>query len=204
MQSVLPLDTLAIKTGAESSLAKTYGYVKVTGGKLFRITGKTAQLNGVIPDIALPDAFELSEYTERSLDNAMPPDTIMRNLVYNKLPGYNIEMLVAGSKTRITRDKYFTSLVQLIQTLKTAKANKSIPLKWDEYIQWYKQQQFQRIPRSAREHNSFVIKNSSFDEHVIKLDEYQAEMNDYVKSEISLDKYIEEAYHILHNITKTP
>lgn len=202
MQSILPLDTVAIKTGAESSIAKTYGYAKVTGGKIFRITGKTAQLNGVIPDISLPDAFELNEYTERSLDNAMSSDTIMKNIIYTKLPGYNIQALNNNSITRINQDRYFTHLTQLIQTLKVSKKNNIVPLKWDEYIKWNNQQQYQRIPRSFREHKSFVISNSLFDENVIKLDDYQIELNAYVKSEISIDKYIEEAFNILNDITK--
>ncbi|MFT3945857.1 MAG: carboxy terminal-processing peptidase [Agriterribacter sp.] len=204
MQSVLPLDTLAADPRVESRLAKMYGYAKVTGGKLFRITGKSAQLNGVNPDIVLADAFEINEYTERSLDNALSSDTIMKNVMYTKLPGYKIPALSSNSKARIARDKYFTSLIQLIQTLKASRKNNIVPLKWDEYLQWNKQQQYQRIPASYREHHSFEIKNSSFDNNVIKLDDYYAQVNEYVKNEIALDKYIEEAYHILNDIIKTP
>lgn len=202
MQSIFPLDTLARNPEVESEQAKMYGYVKVTGGKLFRITGKTAQLSGVIPDVSLPDAFELSNYTERSLENALSSDTIMKKVMYTKSPGYNIQQLSTNSKARVQQDAYFTTLAKLIQTLKKIRSDNTVPLKWDSYQQWTKQQQYQRIPKSLREHKSFEIKNSSFDENVITLDEYQADENNYVKSELLIDKYIEETYKILTDIIK--
>lgn len=202
MQSVFPLDTLAVNPEAESDFAKKYGYVKVTGGKLFRITGKTAQLNGVVPDVLLPDAFELYKYTERSLANALPSDTVMKKVLYTALPGYNVQALADQSKNRVSKDLYFATLTQTIQTLKQARLNTTIPLQWEAYLTWHKQQQYQKISRSAKEHHSFTVENSSFDQAVIKLDDYQAEVNTNVKSEIAIDKYIEEAYHIITDIIK--
>lgn len=204
MQAVLPLDTLATNPEAESDFAKLYGYAKVTQGKLFRITGKTAQLNGVIPDVPIPDAFELSEYTERSFKNALPSDTVMKNVMFTRLPGYKVQALQTLSSNRLAKDAYFSDLTQLIKKLKAAKTNTTVPLQWEEHFKWQKQQQYPRIPRSLRIHKSFTIQNSAFDNSVIKLDDYQADINAYVKSELSLDKYIEEAYHIIYDIIKTP
>ncbi len=202
MQSVFPLDTLATNPEAESDFAKKYGYVKVTEGKLFRITGKTAQLNGVVPDVALPDAFELYKYTERSLANALPSDTVMKKVLYTPLPEYNVKSLADASRSRVSKDFYFTTLTQTIQKLKQAKLNTTIPLQWENWLAWHKQQQYQRIPKSAKEHHTFTVENSSYDQAVIKLDDYQAEVNANVKSEMAVDKYIEEAYHILTDIIK--
>lgn len=204
MQGVLPLDTLATNPEAESDFAKLYGYAKVTQGKLFRITGKTAQLNGVVPDVRIPDAFELSEYTERSFKNALPSDTVMKNVLFTKLPGYKVQTLQNLSNDRLAKDAYFNNLAQLIRKVKAAKAATTIPLQWEKFVQWQKSQQYPRIPASLRTHNSFTVQNSAFDNSVIKLDDYQAGTNDYVKSELKQDKYIEEAYHIINDIIKNP
>ncbi|MGN6436827.1 MAG: carboxy terminal-processing peptidase [Agriterribacter sp.] len=204
MQGVLPLDTLATNPEAESDFAKLYGYAKVTQGKLFRITGKTAQLNGVIPDVRIPDAFELSEYTERSYKNALPSDTVMKNVLFTKLPGYKVQTLQILSNNRLAKDAYFNNLAQVMKKLKIAKAATAVPLQWEEFVQWQQSQQYPKTLSSLRTHNSFTVQNSAFDNSVMKLDDYQAGINDYVKSELKQDKYIEEAYHIISDIIKNP
>jgi carboxyl-terminal processing protease len=53
-QVVLPMDT-SIDLNTYNGNGHASSYLKVTISKLYRITGNTAQLNGVKPDILLPD-----------------------------------------------------------------------------------------------------------------------------------------------------
>ena len=89
MQGVMPMDTTSTNPDVPSQQAKEWGFVKTTEGKLFRVTGKTAQLTGVVPDVLLPDAFEAMDYTERSMAFALPSDTVMKQVNYMPLKALN-------------------------------------------------------------------------------------------------------------------
>lgn len=53
-----------------------HGQLKLTNAKFFRISGKSTQNKGVMPDISLPASLDKNEFGESSLDNALPWDTV--------------------------------------------------------------------------------------------------------------------------------
>ena len=83
MQEMFPLDTMPVKriTGDEKG-----DMVKITTGKLYRINGQTAQLKGVTPDVAMPDAFDGLEIGERFEKFSLIADSVKRNNYYKPLP----------------------------------------------------------------------------------------------------------------------
>src|SRR5258706_12269618 len=68
MQVVMPADTnINLEKASAAALEKKDGdFVKVTIGKLFRVSGKSNQLCGVQPDISLPDLAADISYREKS------------------------------------------------------------------------------------------------------------------------------------------
>ncbi len=206
MQAILPLDTTLKETDISKPGAKSseLGYAKVTEGKLFRITNKTAQLSGVVPDVALPDAFEAMDYTERSLEFALPSDTIIKNVMYVKSASPPAAQLAQQSKQRISANPFFVSLQKTIVAMKAAHAQNAIPLQWEAYQQWIKGAELPDEPKTKpAEKKLFTIENSAFDNTIYKLDDYQKEMNDYVVNDLNDDPYIDEAYRIMVDYIKT-
>ncbi len=201
MQAVYPLDTTSTLLSADSELARLYGYVKVTGGKLFRITGKTVQLNGVTPDIILPDAFHAVAYTERSFHNAMTADTIVKKVVFNSLPGYKTEVLSANSKTRVTGNAFFNSLNQFLEAVKNR--SDTIPLEWQAYIAREKKAAVNNI-KIAGEQDTYTVSNNSFDTNLIRLADYLEEREAEARHKIRQDHYIGEVLSIINDIIKNP
>ena len=55
---------------------KPLGSVKMTIQKFYRIDGGTTQLNGVVPDIVLPDRYNLVAVGEKDTDYPLPWDEI--------------------------------------------------------------------------------------------------------------------------------
>ncbi|MBK8554530.1 MAG: PDZ domain-containing protein [Lewinellaceae bacterium] len=55
---------------------KPLGQMKLTVQKFYRITGKTTQLDGVTPDIVLPDVYNLLDMGERENDYPLPSTQI--------------------------------------------------------------------------------------------------------------------------------
>lgn len=52
------------------------GQLKITQAKFYRISGKSSQHQGVLPDITFPSLHDLDEIGESALDNALPWDSI--------------------------------------------------------------------------------------------------------------------------------
>ena len=199
MQAVLPMDTTLIlekATGNESYNEKN-GFVKITLGKLYRITGNTNQLNGVSPDVVLPDAIQSLDYTERSMPFAMPSDTVMKHVVYTPLKPLAIAQLAAQSKQRVAASAYFNEVNKLALALKSDNENQTIPLQWDAYLRWRDEQNMDLIQNEKNNTPLFTVANSAFDNKLLELDAYQKEMSSHVKKEIMKDAYIEEAVRIM-------
>lgn len=65
--------------------ASELGTLKLTLQKFYRINGGSTQLNGVVPDIVLPDNFEFTKSREKDAPNALAYDEIPK-AAYTKWP----------------------------------------------------------------------------------------------------------------------
>lgn len=200
MQGILPLDTTITKATASQANGKvsSLGYVKTTEGKLFRITNKTAQLNGVVPDVLLPDAFSAMDYTERSMKFALPSDTIIKNVIYTKNKPIPATQLASISNQRVNSNPYFTSIKKATGAIANLRKLNTVPLNWESYVQWRSQFNFlEEKETDVSNKKIFTIQNSAFDDSIYKLDDYQKEMNEYVVKNLSKDHYLDEAYMVM-------
>ena len=80
----------------------SYGQLKFTEQKFYRVSGKSTQNLGVVPDIKLPYVFNSEEVGEMVLENSLPYDDIS-SLDYEPFNSTsNIEMIQSFSKKRVT------------------------------------------------------------------------------------------------------
>ena len=80
----------------------SYGQLKFTEQKFYRVSGKSTQNLGVIPDIKLPYVFDSEEVGEMALENSLPYDDIS-SLEYEPFNSTsNIEMIQSFSKKRVS------------------------------------------------------------------------------------------------------
>ena len=80
----------------------SYGQLKFTEQKFYRVSGKSTQNLGVIPDINLPYVFDSKEVGEMALENSLPYDDIS-SLEYEPFNSTsNIEMIQSFSKKRVS------------------------------------------------------------------------------------------------------
>lgn len=52
------------------------GQLKITAAKFYRISGQSTQHQGVLPDVAFPELYDVDQIGESSLDDALPWDQI--------------------------------------------------------------------------------------------------------------------------------
>ena len=137
MQQMFSLDTFSKKAAAMNT---DRDMVKITDGKLYRLTGESAQRNGVVPDVLLPDAFDGIEYREKFSPNALVGDPVAKNNYYKPLPALPVNELAAKSALRIKSDDNFRDIQQIIlMMIARREKSETISLKWEEFEKWARQ-----------------------------------------------------------------
>ena len=203
MQQMFSLDTFSKKAAAMNT---DRDMVKITDGKLYRLTGESAQRNGVVPDVLLPDAFDGIEYREKFSPNALVGDPVAKNNYYKPLPALPINELAAKSALRIKSDENFRDIQQIISMM-IARREKSetISLKWEEFEKWARQnaKELEALKGDVvAVGKKFTVTNHGLDKVLLANNEYAREINQVWLDDINEDIYIQEAFLVLCDLIK--
>ncbi len=198
MQQMFSLDTFSKKppkAGNEKDM------VKITTGKIYRLNGASAQLNGVKPDVELPDAFDALDYREKFSPFALPSEPVAKNNYYKPLASLPVSELAKRSAERINADKEFQDIKKFIGAMKIRQAKtETIPLKWEGYEQWIKQRELEMNVMEGNAETSnkrFTVDNHAQDKVLLLNNQYAIEVNNGWLRNIAEDIYIQEAFSVL-------
>ncbi len=192
-QGIVPLDE-----------ASDFGFSKLTIEKFYRITGKSHQSQGVIPDIELPNLYDNFKTEEKYTDYALQNDSVTPTLTFVPKPPFPLEKLRSNSEKRISNSNAFGAVKQLNQLiidnyfeLETAykltvdnvyKFKEDYHSKWDTYSALI---DFKNLNLS--------IENTDSTDEVLLYNDTQKTINDALLNDIKTDIYISEAYYILND-----
>ena len=134
VQNMLDLDRAV--NGPLNAL-KPLGAVKITTEKFYRISGGTTQLQGVVPDISLPGAYDLIDMGEKEYDHALPVDYISK-ANYNETKKWSkaFDRAKMSSFMRVERDSVFIKSMEYAKWIKSGQENTFIPLAYDDYMRF--------------------------------------------------------------------
>jgi carboxyl-terminal processing protease len=129
-----------------------YGAVTLTFQKFYRVNGGSTQLNGVVPDVIIPDTYEYLKIREKDNPNSLPWDAIAQTDIQPWSSGSGADLAVISKKeqARIQAD----ASLNLLQTnLKWLNRNGEAPvqLKMDKY-----RQQQKLIESTVNQNNSLL------------------------------------------------
>lgn len=204
MQQMMPLDTIQ-----QNPLRGDHkgDIVKVTMGKLYRLSGETAQLNGVKPDVALPDAFDAIEYREKFMPFALPADPATKNGYYKPLPALPVAELAGKSNSRVNASKEFQDIKKLVETMRAKMSrSESVSLKLDGYEQWAKAQSLEMDifeGETDKPSAKYTVDNHALDKALLTNNDYAKEINQVWLRNIAGNIYIEEAFLVLCDLIST-
>jgi carboxyl-terminal processing protease len=195
----------AINPFAKPTELENSGFVKLTTNKIFRITGKTYQKTGVIPDIQLPDIFE--NYAPRESDQpfALPNDSIKTSANYTPFPKLPIDSLTFYHSKRQQPNDYFSQMTALNKTLKPMiKATKET-LTLGQYQAESEQlnnlmKEFEKFQETAS--SRFKVENTPFKMKELEKDTIEAELNKRLLESVHKDIYIDEARSVLIDLIR--
>jgi len=181
------------------------GYSKLTVEKFYRVTGKSHQAQGVLPDILLPSIYDGFGTQEQYEAFALKNDTIEGVKKYPKLKDLPIDELKKKSDLRVNDDLAFDAIQNLNQLILENYFNLDT-----EYLLTLKnvyremmsyRNQWLAINKPINNHQSnFTIKNTSYTNEIVSYNEDQKQINNTILKDIKQDIYIEEAQAILQDL----
>ncbi|MCQ2253842.1 MAG: carboxy terminal-processing peptidase [Bacteroidales bacterium] len=113
---------------------KPLGALKITISKFYRINGGTTQLQGVIPDIIMPDNYAFMKVGEKELHNPLPFDNTGKASYGVWKHPYKTSKVVSAAKARIDSNPIFKQIVENAKRLKQRSDESYYSLNLDEYI----------------------------------------------------------------------
>jgi carboxyl-terminal processing protease len=109
------------------------GTVKLTLQKFYRVNGGSTQLNGVTPDIIIPDNLEYMKVREKDTKESLPWDQIPKSPYITWTPGYDIDSIKRISQKRIDQDTIF-QLIRRTASYLSQQNSKLYNLQLQEYV----------------------------------------------------------------------
>lgn len=183
------------------SVDENFGFVKVTSGKLFRVTGKSYQKAGITPDILLPDIYRNLALKELDLPFALEKDSINALAKFTPLTALPVDQLSKLSKNRMIKDEKFGPVSKLNHSLKTLTTDKrKVTLNLTQYkndAEKIKQLMSEFDSISISGNKQFIVENTSFKLKKIQTDSLTTEMDNKFKATVSKDIYVGEAFSVV-------
>jgi carboxyl-terminal processing protease len=179
---------------------KPLGSMKLTMQKFYRVTGKTTQLDGVTPDIVLPDFYNLIDNGER--DNDYPLESTVIDPVSFNQSAYHIsdlEQLRKNSAHRVSADPTFKKVSENASRLRKQKDQTMYPVQLEKYIQWNKRmdEEADRYDKIFNQIDGFNIQNLAADVPQIQSDTARVARNDSWLKDRQKDVQLHETLQIV-------
>lgn len=118
------------KGTVQEIIPMSYGQVKLTRSKFYRISGESTQHRGVLPDIAFPDFYDAyDDIGESSLDGALPWDTVrpVEFRTYHPVQA-SLPKLRELHELRAAESPDFNYLVEQIERTRALRERETLPL----------------------------------------------------------------------------
>jgi carboxyl-terminal processing protease len=204
-QIILPLDTSHVHPVNRSKPNLQAGYAKVTVSKLYRVTGNSAQLKGVKPDVLLPDIYQNFNHREAMYPFALSSDSVARKIYYAALPPLPLQAISQKSIDRIASHPAFATVKKLNETQPKVFNETSHTISLDiTYLKsralamynWY--EAIEKVREKKTE--IYTVENTRSDKELLRMDTYGKEINDHTLQSIQHSFYIEESYKIIGDL----
>lgn len=177
-------------------------FIKLTISKFYRITGKSHQAVGVIPDVPIPTIYQDIFQKESKFPTALKNDTLKSRIrftpyVSNEL----IQALAQKSKERVAQDPYFKSIITLNANIDAAinKSKFEIPMALDAVFE-----NQANINKLSEEINNFSaddlnlnVSNSEYNKSLLLLHPSLIEYNKIQLDNLRSNHYLNESISII-------
>lgn len=182
--------------------------LKITVNKFYRITGKSYQRTGIVPDVILPGLAAFHTESEARYPYALPNDSVEKKVYFNALPPLPYQKLNALSRQRIAQNNKFSLITRLDRDMVTAAQKYTyIPLNASQYFAYVQsKEQIDRGLNSVLDSVSaeFRVQDVSSGKNIYNFYNVYPILHKEMMKVAASDPFIEEAYNILHDYIHLP
>ncbi|GGB80911.1 tail-specific protease [Flavobacterium suaedae] len=194
MQAIVPLHE-----GRENN-----DFIKVTIDKFYRVTGKSNQYIGIVPDVKLPTFYNYLKQRESDMPNAFKNDSLDIHLKYTPLSNNYLKQAVTNSQHRIANDSLFTAMDKINQSIEKVyhEDKKPVAINFDAVFNdvhnndslW---EDVNTLFETDTKLNVQQVANTNMEE---LNDTFYKSMDSYKIKLIKNDPYIKEGYNIVTDL----
>jgi carboxyl-terminal processing protease len=126
---------IPIGGGSSADFPRGFGQLKVTIQKFYRINGGTTQLNGVTPDVIIPDLYDGIPQGEQEMKHHLPFDKI-KPATYNTFKAAHtgrFTPVVQAAKERISTSEHFMTVQKRSKSLASMRESFTWSLNLEKY-----------------------------------------------------------------------
>lgn len=176
-------------------------FVKLTVEKFYRITGKSHQQAGIVPDIAIPTLYDSIISREKSFKTALKNDVISVKTRFKPYSKMVFEKLITLSENRIKSDPYFNKISDINKKVDAIYNSQKAPILLN-FENVFKDEHsidgiYQDIITLTETPIDFKVENTSYTTDKLKFDEFQKSINDYRIKELKTNPYVLESLNII-------
>lgn len=180
-------------------------FVKTTVEKFYRITGQSAQIKGVTPDVAMPFIYDEIMPREKKEKTAMPSD--LNPEVPFKKYNNNFVGVIGQSNERIKDNLRFARIADIDRRVTELYNNPqpALPIKPDEVFALMKSVDslWKQIKAEGEEPTGVKIANAD-KQRKRRHDDVSGQINAHKMKEAMCNVYLQEAVHIIGDIKNNP
>lgn len=184
---------------------KETNFLKLTMGQFFRVTGKSHQQIGIVPDIKLPSIYDNYKTQEKHQPFSLENTSTDVTLKHRPKPKNDYRTIIAQSKKRIEHDSTFASIKKFNRIFINDYLNRTgnYPLSLEFVFNDDKKYNATwKAYSTALENNTSIFKvlNTSSTNEILSYNNDDKKLNDELRDKISKDPYIQEAFFIINDI----
>jgi carboxyl-terminal processing protease len=199
IQNVLP-----VNAGDFDSLShykgEPPGFLKLTTGSFYRVTGASHQKTGIVPDIELPVLSEITQDREASYDNALEFVNVNKKTYYYPVDPLPVRKLQNLCDTRLKGNAGFRYILKKTGTLVSPKKTRhAIPLAFQSFDKFINR--FDELEDSvAAKKCSFTTALPEYGKSKRSMTDLDKADNDTIMRGIREDLYVNEAFAIINDL----
>ncbi len=204
-QSIVMADSSYYDRNSNREQSAAFGFMKVTGGKFYRVSGQSHQGAGIEPDIKIPGIVERVMEKESAYPYFLSMDSVDKDVSFQQLAPLPKDSLRHMSEQRIASNSRFTEIVAVGDSLqKSRHKSEKIALTLPQ-IKAYtdKQRRFSSHIEglfTSSENEQLLISSNSQNGKLLAMMEYYRKNTENTIETLKKDIILQESVNILNDL----
>ena len=181
---------------------KPLGSLKLTVQKFYRINGEATQVEGVHPDVIVPDRYTYMDIGEGEKKNAMKWDTIHSTNYEKWNPDYDKDAVLQKADKRIDNSENFSLIRQKAKNIKQRSNRKEYSLNLEKFKKHQEElrEASEEVSKLKDIETDIEVETFTNSDTEIAEDSVEIERQKRWKKNIKEDIYIEESVRLLNDM----